>query len=183
MRLVIQSCNPIIRSKQAGLKTIRVVDKRPCSTLWRRIHIYSSIWSPFQGSQGPFKKMHSRIVNVACHVLFMVSICGGQPSAPAAAPLAAPTTLYLVTGSAEPTPAATLFQPSTDDIVISVLSVVITETLPAATIYPDAVIPASITPSGARGHHMAYRAHPRNAGCFSEYLALGALRRSALEIS
>ena len=92
-------------------------------------------------------------------------------------------TLYLVTVPAYATPAATPFQPSTDDIAISVLSAVITETLPAATIYPAAVIPATITPSGTRGHNLVYGAHPRNAGCFAENLALGALRRSTLEIS
>jgi hypothetical protein len=127
--------------------------------------------------------MQPRIVNVACLILLTVSACGGQPSAPAAAPPATPTTLCLVTVPADATPTATPFQPGIDDTGISGFSAVMTETPPAATIYPDAIIPATITPSGARDRHLTYGGHPRNAGRLAENMALDALRRSALETS
>jgi hypothetical protein len=123
--------------------------------------------------------MHSRIVIIACLILLTVSACGGQPSAPAAAP----TTLYLVTVPADAIPAATPFQPIIDDTGISRFSAVITETPPAATIDTDSVIPATITPSGARDRHLTYGGHPRNAGRLAEDMALDALRRYALETS
>jgi hypothetical protein len=123
--------------------------------------------------------MHSQIVIVACLILLTVSACGGQPSAPAAAP----TTLYLVTVLADATPTATSFQPNIDDPCISGFSAVITKTLPAATIDTDSVIPATITPSGARDRHLTYGGHPRNAGRLAENMALDALRRYALETS
>jgi hypothetical protein len=127
--------------------------------------------------------MHSRIVNIACLILLTVSACGGQPSAPAATPLATPTTLYLVTIPANATPTATPFQPIIDDTGISEFSVVITETTPAATIDPDAVIPTTITPSGAHDRHLTYGGHPRNARRWAENMVLNALRHSAQEIS
>lgn len=113
----------------------------------------------------------------------MVSACGGQPSAPAAAPLATHTTLYLVTVPEDATPTATPFQPINDDTGINGFSPVITETPLAATVDPNAVIPATITPYCARDSHLAYGSRPRNAGRLVENMALDALRRFALETS
>jgi hypothetical protein len=119
--------------------------------------------------------MHSRNVNVACPILLTISACGGQPSAPAAAP----TTLYLVPAPEEARPTGTPFQPRVADIGIRGFSAVIPETPMAATIDFDTVIPATITPSGAHDLHLSYRGHSRNARCWAENMAPDALRCSA----
>jgi LCP family protein required for cell wall assembly len=92
-------------------------------------------------SRGSFKKtMRSRIVSIACLILITVSACGGQASAP----LATPTTLYLVTVPADATPTATPFQPVTDDNGISGFMPVITEAAPVVT---EAPLPATADPN------------------------------------
>jgi polyisoprenyl-teichoic acid--peptidoglycan teichoic acid transferase len=59
--------------------------------------------------------MRSRIINLACLILITVSACRAQQSAPA--PLATPTTFYLVTVPADATPTLTPFQPLTDAVL------------------------------------------------------------------
>ncbi len=89
--------------------------------------------------------MRSRIINLACLLLIMVSACGAQPSA--LAPLSTPTTLYLVTVPADATPTATPFQPIAVNDIPSP-SPVFTETPPPldATFDPNTLLTGTTTP-------------------------------------
>ena len=87
--------------------------------------------------------MRSQIIHLTCLLLLTISACGIQPSAP----LATPTTLYLVTVPADATPTATPFQPVTLSETLDP-STVFTETpLPLdATFDPYALLPGTSTP-------------------------------------
>ncbi len=89
--------------------------------------------------------MRSRIINLACLLLIMVSACGGQPPAPA--PIATPTTLYLVTAPADATPTPTPFQPITGTDALNPTPV-FTKTPPPldATFDPNALLSGTATP-------------------------------------
>jgi len=56
MSSAIQSCNPINRSKQAGLKTNQVMERKTLSHIMALYSYYSSIWLPFWCSQKPLQK-------------------------------------------------------------------------------------------------------------------------------
>jgi LCP family protein required for cell wall assembly len=91
--------------------------------------------------------MRSRIINLACLLLIIISACGGQPSAPAS--LSTPTTLYLVTVPADATPTATPFQPIAINSVPSPSpSPAFIETQPPldATFDPNALLSPTTTP-------------------------------------
>jgi len=89
--------------------------------------------------------MHSRIVNLACLLLILVSACGVQP--PASVPRATPTTLYLVTVPADATPTATPFQPVAISDVINPTPVFTETLLPlVATVDPNTLLNATATP-------------------------------------
>ena len=89
--------------------------------------------------------MRARIITLACLLLILVSACGGNPSA--SAPLATPTSLYLVTVPVDATPTATPFQPiAINDVPVA--APVHTETPPpvVATMDPNLFITATGTP-------------------------------------
>jgi len=100
--------------------------------------------------------MRSRIVNVTCLLLIVVSACGGQLPASAHAPIATPTNLFLVTEPADATATATPFQPVADtEIPTSTpVSTPIATSVPTgtpsptveATFDPNAIIPDTATP-------------------------------------
>jgi polyisoprenyl-teichoic acid--peptidoglycan teichoic acid transferase len=109
----------------------------------------------------PLVAGRSRILNLACLLLILVSACGGQ--LPASVPLATPTTLYLATVPVDATPTATPFQPvpvseAVDPTVDPTFNSTFTPTFaptPAftetpppveATYDPNSVIPATTTP-------------------------------------
>jgi LCP family protein required for cell wall assembly len=89
--------------------------------------------------------MQSRISVLACLFLILSSACGARSSGPA--PLATPTTLYLITVPADATPTATPFQPLVVNYIPST-SPAFTET-PApldATLDPTSLISPTTTP-------------------------------------
>jgi LCP family protein required for cell wall assembly len=89
--------------------------------------------------------MKLRIINLACLLLILVSACGPNPSTPA--PLATPTTLYLVSVPADATPTATPFQPvANSDLPVAAPSITVTPPPVEATTDPNALIPATATP-------------------------------------
>ena len=89
--------------------------------------------------------MRSRIINLACLLLIMVSACGNQPPAPALLPT--PTTLYLVTVPADATSTATPFQPiAGTEGLTSTLVLTDTPLPPEATLDPNLLLPATTTP-------------------------------------
>jgi LCP family protein required for cell wall assembly len=87
--------------------------------------------------------MRTRIINLACLLVLILSACGGQPSAS----VATPTTLYLVTVPADATPTLTPFQPNAGSEVL-LTTPVFTETSgpPTVTFDPNAIIPPTSTP-------------------------------------
>jgi polyisoprenyl-teichoic acid--peptidoglycan teichoic acid transferase len=89
--------------------------------------------------------MRSRIVNLACLLLIMVSACGANPSAPASLPT--PTNIYLVTVPADATPTPTPFQPVAFNDLLATAPA-FTETPPPVepTIDPNALVTATSTP-------------------------------------
>jgi LCP family protein required for cell wall assembly len=87
--------------------------------------------------------MRTRIINLACLLLFLASACGGQPLAA----VSTPTTLYLVTVPSDATPTPTPFQPVAGAETL-LPSPVFTATLPPLenTLDPNALIPPTTTP-------------------------------------
>ena len=88
--------------------------------------------------------MRTRIINLACLLVLVLSACGGQP----AASIATPTTLYLVTVPVDATVTPTPFQPYTGPEAL-LNTPVNTETPgpPTPTFDPNAVIPPTPTPA------------------------------------
>jgi LCP family protein required for cell wall assembly len=87
--------------------------------------------------------MRTRIINLACLLVLILSACGSQPSAS----VATPTTLYLVTVPADATPTPTPFQPYNGPEAL-LNTAVFTETPgpPTPTFDPNAIIPTTPTP-------------------------------------
>jgi LCP family protein required for cell wall assembly len=89
--------------------------------------------------------MRSRIINLACLLLITVSACGAQPSV--SAPLATPTTLYLVTVAADATTTATPFQPILGTETLGPSPVITGTPLPLdATLDPNTLLTGTNTP-------------------------------------
>jgi LCP family protein required for cell wall assembly len=87
--------------------------------------------------------MRTRIINLTCLLVLILSACGSQP----AALIATPTTLYLVTVPADATPTSTPFQPGAD-VALLLPTPAFSETPapPTATFDPNVIIPPTPTP-------------------------------------
>jgi polyisoprenyl-teichoic acid--peptidoglycan teichoic acid transferase len=87
--------------------------------------------------------MRTRIINLACLLVLILSACGSQP----AALIATPTTLYLVTVPADATPTSTPFQPGVDaSPLLPTPAFSETPAPPTATFDPNVIIPPTPTP-------------------------------------
>jgi LCP family protein required for cell wall assembly len=87
--------------------------------------------------------MRTRIINLTCLLVLILSACGSQP----AALIATPTTLYLVTVPADATPTSTPFQPGVDAApLLPTPAFSETPAPPTATFDPNVIIPPTPTP-------------------------------------
>ncbi|MGA2502649.1 MAG: LCP family protein [Anaerolineales bacterium] len=87
--------------------------------------------------------MRTRIINLACLLVLILSACGSQP----ATLIESPTTLYLVTVPVDATPTPTPFQPvAGTEVLLPTPLLTETPAPPTPTFDPSAVIPPTPTP-------------------------------------